>query len=128
MTPVRLRTLAREVIESAVSGADEVVLVCATDREARHSRAPIGQQVGEELLAAVHLPVSTRVVGWEADVDECRALGGVIGSDSGRARRALIVVADGCATRGEKAPGHLDERSLALDRTWLEALGGVEPR
>ncbi len=37
---------------------------------------------------------------------------------------ALLVMANGSARRGEKAPGHLDERSFAFDREVGAALAG----
>ncbi len=122
-----LRVLARQAVQAAVSVADEVVLVCATDREPRHSGASFGEQVGALLLADATMPTRTEVVAWDADVDECRARGAAIGASSGSARCALVVVADGSACRGEKAPGHLDQRSFGVDGDWLEAVGGVEP-
>lgn len=122
-----VRVLAHQAVRAAVSVADEVVLVCATDREPRHSGASFGEQVGELLLADAAISTRTEVVAWDADVDECRARGAAIGASLGSARCALVVVADGSACRGEKAPGHLDERAFGVDRDWLDALGAVEP-
>lgn len=39
----------------------------------------------------------------------------------------LLVVANGTATRSEKAPGHLDERAFAFDDAIAAALHGGEP-
>ena len=40
----------------------------------------------------------------------------------------VLVVANGTATRSEKAPGHLDERAARFDRVVEEALGAGDPR
>jgi hypothetical protein len=40
------------------------------------------------------------------------------------ADRRLLVMANGSACRGEKAPGHLDERSFAYDERIEKALAG----
>ena len=40
----------------------------------------------------------------------------------------VLVVADGSARRGEKAPGHLDERAFDLDRAIGDALRRGDPR
>jgi hypothetical protein len=41
--------------------------------------------------------------------------------------RGLLVVANGSATRTEKAPGHFDERAAAFDTEIAEALSAGEP-
>jgi hypothetical protein len=66
----------------------------------------LGRRVGEHLLSVV-APDGAR-----APVDD---------ADS------LLVVADGSARRGEKAPGHLDERAFALDAAIDTALRQGDP-
>lgn len=65
---------------------------------------PQGARVASALLDAV---------GWTG--------GTVAGCDR------ILVVADGSARRGEKAPGHLDERSFGFDETVEKALLSGEP-
>jgi hypothetical protein len=40
---------------------------------------------------------------------------------------AVLVLCNGSARRGEKAPGHLDARSAAFDEAVLGALAGADP-
>lgn len=47
-----------------------------------------------------------------------------LGAEPGESDERLLVVANGSACRGEKAPGHLDERSFAFDETIEQALAG----
>ena len=54
---------------------------------------------------------------WSVSADEpvagCRKLGADLAG--GAARTALLVIGDGSARRGLRAPGHLDERAAAFD-------------
>jgi len=52
--------------------------------------------------------------------DECAALGARLARRAGRV--ALLVMADGSARRGLKAPGYLDERSAPFDATVEQAV------
>ncbi|MGL5929976.1 MAG: hypothetical protein ACRCY8_13660 [Dermatophilaceae bacterium] len=189
-----LRATAAEVVHAAAAAADRIVLVAATDREPRHSMAPLGQRVGEHLLSVAqaraddvlrgapppeHPPNALVLVPWDASPTECHVVGGELatsgtasahgidrassepgggrasapggetallgGRSEGEARRttllgghpeggpprtaasALVVVADGSARRGEKAPGHLDERALAFDEALVSALRDADP-
>jgi hypothetical protein len=58
----------------------------------------------------------TRLV-WSVSTDEpvagCRKLGADLAD--GAARTALLVIGDGSARRGLRAPGHFDERAAAFD-------------
>lgn len=121
----QLRALAVAAVEHAAVGADQIVLVHATDRDPRHTRSALGLRVGAHLVAGAGRRITSVAVQWDAPVSVCREHGSAIGA--GESRVGLVVVADGCARRGEKAPGYLDERSFGYDREWLVALGGVEP-
>ena len=106
---------------AAAEGAVRVVLVVATDREQRGTRPPLGQRVGVHLADLAGVAVDgVVVVTWDAPVEECRTLGEHLARTPGEA--TLVVVADGSARRGEKAPGHLDERSFAVDDAIVGAL------
>ena len=124
---VDLRQRAVAAIRSATDhdGVSAAVLVVATDREPRGTRPPLGRRVGEHLLALAAVDVVDVVtVGWDAGVEECRGLG------EGLAREhpggSVVVVADGSARRGEKAPGHLDERSFGVDNEIVAALEAAD--
>lgn len=51
----------------------------------------------------------------------CLGAGAGLADDVSRV--GLVVLADGTARRGPKAPGYTDERAHGFDATWLEALG-----
>jgi hypothetical protein len=55
-----------------------------------------------------------------ASAAECAALGARVAASASRV--ALLVMADGSARRGLKAPGYLDERSLPFDAHVTEAI------
>jgi hypothetical protein len=126
---VALRERSVRLVRETLAGcgpAARVVLVAATDREPRSSRAPLGRRVGAHLLdragAVAHDVVE---VPWDAPADRCRAAGIRLGAGPGEV--ALVVVADGSARRGEKAPGHLDERAFAVDAEVESALRAADP-
>ena len=58
-------------------------------------------------------PVRLLSVSWDADGAAVGDLARVVQKLEGRT--LLLVMADGSGRRGEKAPGHLDERSFAYD-------------
>jgi hypothetical protein len=64
-------------------------------------------QAGYRASRALH-SVSDQASAWD-----CAALGAQLATAAGRV--ALLVMADGSARRGVKAPGHLDERSAPFD-------------
>jgi hypothetical protein len=65
-------------------------------------------------------PVSGLEVAADEDPLVCRALGTSMADDP--APLALVVVADGTARRGPKAPGYTDERAGAFDDAWVRAV------
>lgn len=106
-------------------GSRGVVLVVATDREQRGTRPPLGQRVGAHLADLAGVGVEGVVsVAWDAPTGECLALGQHLASAS--PDTTVVVVADGSARRGEKAPGHLDERAFAVDDALLAALRAAD--
>lgn len=118
---LRARAVAAVRSATTADGASGVVLVVATDREQRGTRPPLGRRVGAHLAGLAGVGVDgVVVVAWDAPTSGCRGLGEQLGR--GSAAATLVVVADGSARRGEKAPGHLDERAFAVDDALLAAL------
>lgn len=129
-----LRRACHEALGSALSGDPDLVLVvggaaetCAWDpgvplgiRRFGTTSAPdpdylpLSLGVGRRLLEEAGWEGRTALhsVAWDAAPDVWREVARLVG----RADRVLLVVmADGSARRGEKAPGHLDERALSFD-------------
>lgn len=97
-----------------------------------------------DLRAAVHGAVGWLLEGGPAEVvattDSARRVGAALltspsGPANGSARHAgdpgaagsgTLVVANGTATRSEKAPGHLDDRAAAFDRAIGDALAAAD--
>lgn len=118
-----LRAASVRAVAAGVAGADRIVLVVASDREPRHTRGPLGERVGRSLLALAGVSsFEVAVVPWDADVPVCRALGEALVSGGAGAGTTLVVVADGSASRNEKAPGYLDERATGFDADLVGAL------
>jgi hypothetical protein len=82
------------------------------DNVARGVVEPPGARVARRLLSGYAGDVDLAVV--PRDVVPARASG-------------FLVVANGSATRGEKAPGHLDQRSFAFDAAIDTALHAGDP-
>jgi hypothetical protein len=98
---------------------------------------PLSLTVGRRLVreAGWDGPLHLRSVSWDADGDEVAATGRDLVALSlvpdaertdvataGVARVVLVVMADGGARRGDKAPGYLDERAFGFDTAIEEAL------
>jgi hypothetical protein len=143
------------VLREAVASAHRVVVVHATDREARSSKPAIGLRVADHLLAATHenFEVEHVSVAWDAPVEDCILLGRDIAaspsdcvpvwdtqgrpsagasvshtgtkSHLGEVGTTLLVVGDGSARRTEKAPGHLDPRAADVDDAIVAAISGA---
>ncbi|WP_163506522.1 hypothetical protein [Fodinicola acaciae] len=81
---------------------------------------PLSLAVARELLASVRLPIELHGIDHASPPADCRAYG------RGLARHAdrigLLVMADGSARRGPKAPGYADPRALVVDRQIEDAL------
>ena len=89
--------------------------------------APIGDRCTDAVRAALsanpdHVVLLT---GHDRAPRHTRAAVAQVGALVGRV--VLVVVGDGCAKRSEKAPGHFDERSLALDGVIGDALADADP-
>jgi hypothetical protein len=65
-------------------------------------------------------PLHLHAVSWDADPSSVTGLAREIGEVEGRV--VLLVLADGSARRGEKAPGYLDDRAFAFDDEIVGAL------
>lgn len=127
---------------------DLVVVVGAGTSTRRHAPGAAGslRSVGVELTVGLGAPADGGSVlplsltigawwwarsGWDAVVeglevarDEAPAQCLAAGADlvEGIARLGLVVVADGTARRGPKAPGYTDDRAAGYDDAWLDAL------
>lgn len=95
-------------------------------RTARGSGLPPSLGVGRRLLgeAGWEGPVSLHAVSWDADRDELAALADGLLARTGA---ALLLLGDGSARRGEKAPGFLDERAFGFDDAVADALSAGDP-
>jgi hypothetical protein len=99
-----LRAACLEAV-APLASAPSVHVVCAPAREdnvQRGAAQPAGLRIAGHLLESV---------GFRGTVAE--------GADA-----PLLVVANGSATRSEKAPGHLDARAAAFDESLESALVG----
>jgi len=102
-----------------------VVLVVGGDREPRSTKPAVGRRVGQLLLRLAGVAAADVVeVPWDAPLEVCRTLGEALAAAPGELD--LLVVADGSARRGEKAPGHLDERALPFDEGLVAALASAD--
>ncbi|WP_286955488.1 MULTISPECIES: hypothetical protein [Arsenicicoccus] len=119
-----LRETCREAV-SLVLGAEPrrlVVVGAGPGPEARHTtRDPLSVRVARELLEGLDAPsVQEVVVAPDETRDAAACLGRQLCELPGDT--ALLVIADGSARRGVKAPGYLDERAFAYDDRWRAAL------
>lgn len=69
-------------------------------------------------------PISLLTVSWDVGADE---LAGLADDLLNRPGVALLLLGDGSACRGEKAPGFLDERSFGFDDAVAAALAAGDP-
>ena len=74
--------------------------------------------------AHADLAVEAWAVGADADPADCAALGARFAAADRRI--ALLVMGDGSARRGEKAPGYVDERAVPFDEGVGAALAGAD--
>ncbi|WP_284742428.1 hypothetical protein [Amycolatopsis sp. RTGN1] len=86
---------------------------------------PLSLAVARDLTETVPVPVEFHGIDAAAPVELCRGHGRWL---AGRPERiGLLVMADGSARRGPKAPGHEDARALELDHLLGEALHVGDP-
>jgi hypothetical protein len=119
-----LRDRCRAAVRDATAGAERCVVVTGTDRPSHTTRPPLGERVARLLLGDV-VPDDVLTVPHDADPSVCRAAGLRLATTP--VPTALVVAADGSARRGEKAPGHLDERAFAVDEVVTAALAAPAP-
>jgi hypothetical protein len=142
-----LREACREAVGALLAGRPDTVAVVGGAGEARawDPTLPVGVRrfgttaapdavglpqslgVGSRLLAEAGWdgPVHLRSVTWDAGPDVVRevARAAVIAGE----RATLLVLGDSSARRGEKAPGHLDERAFGFDEEVGRALEQGDP-
>lgn len=89
-------------------------------------RLPLSLTIGAWLVnrSGTELPRLARAVAGDASPAECAALGAELVGEDGRA--ALLVLGDGSACRGVKAPGYDDPRAPAYDEGVARALAGAD--
>lgn len=146
-TVPELRAACGEAVASGLRVGPDVVVVVGGAAETREwdPSLPIGiRRFGTtDAPAAVGLPQSLGVarrllheagwegpvrmhsVAWDADRETAAELARAV--VEGPERAVLLVMADGSARRGEKAPGHLDERAFAFDDEIGRALEAGDP-
>jgi len=88
---------------------------------------PLSLTVGRSLLAEAGCGVRVDPIGIRMDssVGQCLKIGRMVSKRTGRI--GLLVMADGSARRGLKAPGYLDRRAFLFDGRVEDALGGPHP-
>jgi hypothetical protein len=109
-----LRAACRTAVRWLVDGAPSPVIVLADEPDSaarsRGVEVSLGVRVARSLLADV---------GYEQEI---RTAGGGVSCEP-----RLLVLANGSARRGEKAPGHLDPRSFGFDERVETALAEGDP-
>lgn len=117
-----LRTACQDAVLWLVDRHPERLAVLSAetrpDNVARGVVEPPGVRVARHLLS-----------GYAGDVDVVVVPRDVVPDPAvGAAAGGFLVVANGSATRGEKAPGHLDQKSFAFDASIDTALRAGDPR
>lgn len=105
-----LRAASLEAVAWLVARSRRIVILGAAVDPVNLARGvvdPLSLRVGRSLLAGDVAVVESEQPGPLPDL---------------RDGDGLLVVADGSARRGEKAPGHIDERSFAFDASIEQAL------
>jgi hypothetical protein len=85
---------------------------------------PPAAGIGAYLLDQAGYP-GPRLI-WSVSEDEpasgCAGLGAELAGRGGGQRTGLLVLGDGSARRGPRAPGYIDERAAAFDDAWQRAV------
>lgn len=122
----RLRAACLAVVGDLRAASEVVVVVAGRDVPAPTSHAPIGWRVADRLLADAGWdgPVEHVAVGFDTPPPTCERVGRRLQADlCARPKRVgLLVMADGSARRGPKAPGHFDPRAHDLDELFSRAV------
>jgi hypothetical protein len=94
----------------------------ARDGMGGDERLPLPLGLGRRLLdqAGYAGQLALHAVNDRTSAADCAALGARLAATAGRV--AMLVMADGSARRGLKAPGYLDERSFPFDAQVTEAV------
>jgi hypothetical protein len=85
-------------------------------------RLPLSLMVGRDLVDWSG-DLAVQAVSADASPKDCAVLGGELVAEK---RTALLVMGDGSARRGLKAPGYVDERALAYDAEVTGALSRAD--
>ena len=122
-----LRAAATETLRRGLPGVEQVLVVCGTHRRPSTHRRALGLRVADVLVAEAGWrgPVNGLTVAFDATPEEIADTARHVQGQDGQT--LVVVVADGGARRGEKAPGHLDERTFAVDAAIVAAVGDGDP-
>jgi hypothetical protein len=93
-----------------------------TGERAAGEPLPLSLAVGVRLLAEAGWtgPVDRVGIAWDSADEDLETLADGLGAAPGRT--AVVLLGDGSARRGERAPGHLDHRAFAFDDGLADAL------
>lgn len=114
------------VAELLAAGPERIVLIGGRANAEPGDRPPLSIEVGRLLLADYLGPLDELVVAGDADTEHCLRLGRELAASANRPT-GLLVLADGSARRGLKAPGYLDDRAAPFDAAIEAALAGGDP-
>ena len=103
-----LRAACRQAVAWLTAGSDGFVSVLAPPPDPANVARGVGVSLGRRV--AGHLLAEA---GFDGRVDE---------PEPATAGASVLVLGSGSARRGERAPGHLDERSFAFDEATVRAL------
>jgi hypothetical protein len=126
-----LRAACRAAIADLLAGdPDSVVLIGGiAAAEADRPGEPVSLRIGRHLLAEAGCPAPIRpvLVRTDTPAEQCLRIGRQLVAEAAELRIGLLVMADGSARRGLKAPGYLDPRAAPFDETVQRALTGGDP-
>jgi hypothetical protein len=114
------------VAELLAAGPDRIVLIGGRTAAEPPDRLPLSIEVGRLLLAGYRGSVDELVVAGDAETEQCLRLGRELALRASRPT-GLLVLADGSARRGLKAPGYLDDQAVPFDAAIEAALANGDP-
>ncbi len=121
-----LRAACLAAVVELLAGPDRIVLIGGRAGTEPSDRAPLSIEVGRLLLAGYRGRVEELVVAGDADPAHCLRLGRELAMRTHQPT-GLLVLADGSARRGLKAPGYLDDRAVPFDAAIEAALANGDP-